>query len=175
MTSPKTAVPAAQSVQKPTFGQTLQKLRNTKSFRIGFLAVLFLILLAMYFIGGKMKGLLLVLMVVVLGAIGLQATDYDLDLETLWKSGNIQESRVEAKNGVKIIGTACQSNNLNCADFATQGDAQAKYETCGDKIAKDNKQDRAAIRSLDIYGLDKDKDGTVCESLKRGVSPAVAQ
>lgn len=45
---------------------------------------------------------------------------------------------------------------------------------CGDKIAADNKQDRSAVRSLDIYGLDKDKDGIVCEALRKGAAPAVA-
>lgn len=76
----------ATPTKKPTIKDTLQKLRYTKSARVAVLAVLFIILLAMYFIGGKMKGLLLVLMVVVLSAIGLQLTDYDLDLETLWKT-----------------------------------------------------------------------------------------
>jgi hypothetical protein len=36
-------------------------------------------------------------MVIVGGAIGLQVADYDLDIETLWKTGSFSESRVELK------------------------------------------------------------------------------
>lgn len=155
---------------KSSFKQTLTKLRYTKSVRVAVLCLLFVILLAMYFIGEKMKWLLLVLIVVVIGALGLQLTDYDVDLETLWKTGSVQESRVELKDGLKIIGSSCQSNNLNCADFSTQQEAQAKYEMCADKIATDNKTETTAVRNLDIYGLDKDKDGIVCEALQRGAA-----
>ena len=105
-----------------------------------------------------------------IGALGLQLTDYDVDLETLWKTGSVQESRVELKDGLKIIGSSCQSNNLNCADFSTQQEAQTKYEMCAEKIATDNKTETTAVRNLDIYGLDKDKDGIVCEALQRGAA-----
>ena len=170
-----TASMSAAPAHKPTFKETMTKLRYTKSVRVAVLAVLFLILLAMYFIGGKMKWLLLVLMVVVLGALGMQITDYDLDLETLWKTGSVQESRVETKRGVKVIGSACVWDNLNCSNFASQTEAQAKYEMCADKIASDNNKDKAAVRNLDVYGLDGDKDGVVCEALQKGNDQTTTQ
>ena len=95
----------------------------------------------------------------------MQLTDYDLDLETLWNTGSIQESRVELKKGMKIIGSECVSDTVNCSNFATQTEAQAKYEACAAKISADN--DGKDAKSLDVYGLDKDKDGIVCEHLAK--------
>lgn len=87
-----------------------------------------------------------------------------MDLATLWETGSFAESRVEQRKGVKIIGTECISDNINCDYFATQGEAQAKYEACAAKIASDN-QLNDEIENLDVYGLDGDKDGIVCEHL----------
>lgn len=149
-----------------TFRELLQKRRNTKSVRVGLLLLLLLVLLALYFIGGKMKTLLLVLVVLVLTALGLQLTNYDIDLGTLWQTWSLSESRVEQRNGLSIIWSACTTDNLNCADFATQTQAQETYELCASKIARDNKLSSAEeVKSLDIYGLDGDKDGKVCEHL----------
>lgn len=46
----------------------------------------------------------------------------------------------------------CSYNAYNCSDFATHAEAQATYEYCG------------GINN-DIHGLDRDKDGSACESL----------
>ena len=66
---------------------------------------------------------------------------------------------------MKIFGADCASNNLNCPDFTTQSEAQEKYAYCADKIAADNDTTGEIVRSIDVYGLDRDKDGTVCEVL----------
>jgi FlaG/FlaF family flagellin (archaellin) len=117
-----------------------------------------------------MKTLLIVLMVILAGAIGVEVSNYDIDLGRLRDTGNIQESRVQTKNGVRIFGN-CVSDNLNCANFKTQWEAQAKYEQCAEQIRVDNKKsDTNEIKNLDIYGLDKDKDGTVCESLPKSAN-----
>lgn len=47
-------------------------------------------------------------------------------------------------------GYVCSYNAYNCADFATQAEAQATFEGCGGG-------------SNDIHKLDGDKDGRVCE------------
>ena len=146
---------------------TLQKARNTKSIRLIFIGILIVILLALYFFRGKSKGLLLVLIVVALGAFGLEVANYDIDLQRLRDTGSVQESRVEHKNGLSIFGSTCISDNLNCANFTTQAEAQTKYEACAEQIAADNAgSDKEKVKSLDIYGLDGDNDGTVCEHLK---------
>jgi len=46
----------------------------------------------------------------------------------------------------------CSYNAYNCSDFATHAEAQSVYEYCGGV-------------SNDIHGLDRDKDGSACESL----------
>lgn len=71
---------------------------------------------------------------------------------------------------MKIFGETCASNNLNCSDFKTQGEAQAKYDSCADKIASDNDTTKEQVRSVDVYGLDHDKDGIVCEALRKTVT-----
>ena len=47
----------------------------------------------------------------------------------------------------------CERNNLNCADFSTQSNAQACYDYC------------LAQTGSDIHKLDGGGDGIVCESL----------
>jgi hypothetical protein len=64
--------------------------------------------------------------------------DYDLDLGTLRDTGSIEDSRVESKNGIKLVGK-CLSNNLNCSNFDTQSEAQALYEDCAEQIIENNK------------------------------------
>ncbi len=150
-----------------------QKARYNRTVRTVVLVVLLAILLAMYFFRGKMKGLLLWLIIVITLALGIHIADYDLDLWTLFRTGSLTESRVETKKWVKIIGSECNSNNLNCADFKTQPEAQEKYEYCADKIASDNVwTDKDAVKKLDIYGLDWDKDWTVCEALPKWAAVA---
>lgn len=56
--------------------------------------------------------------------------------------------------------------DLNCSNFSSQPEAQAKYDQCANEIASYNDGiDMSKIKSLDIYRLDGDKDGTVCEAL----------
>lgn len=49
----------------------------------------------------------------------------------------------------------CSQNTYNCADFSTQEEAQAVYDSC-----KSENPDKA-----DIHGLDGDGNGLACESL----------
>jgi len=108
-----------------------------------------------------------------LAAIGIQSFDYDLDLATLWETGSIKESRVQhTKDGVVLKGDCVKpagkasDYDLNCSNFATQAEAQAKYDACAAQIAKDNRGlDRSQVVSLDVYGLDGNKNGVVCEAL----------
>lgn len=155
---------------------TINKYRYNRNLRTIVLVVLLLIVLAMLLFRGKMKWLLLVLLVVIVWALWLHIADYDLDLWTLIKTGSVTESRVETKKWVKIIGSECLTNNLNCSNFASQGDAQEKYNFCADKIAADNVwQTSDSVRRLDVFGLDGDKDGVVCEALPKNEAPAVAE
>jgi hypothetical protein len=132
-----------------------------------------LIVILLLIFWGKAKGVLLAILVILFVALGLQVADYDVDLGKLWETGgNIEESRVMQKDGLKVFGSQCITNNLNCDNFQTQGEAQAKYDTCAEQIARDNNVDGARVRSVDVFGLDKDKDGIVCEALPKGLSTA---
>jgi hypothetical protein len=74
---------------------------------------------------------------------------------------------------VKPIGRYSDAD-LDCANFKTQDEAQAKYESCANEVAKYNEgKTPSQIKSLDIYGLDGNKNGIVCESLPRGALPAM--
>ncbi len=158
----------------------LQKARNTKSTRIWFLVALGVILFILWWIGKIKTGFAIGLGIILLAAIGIQTFDYDLDLGTLWKTGNIQESRVQkTKDGIKLMGSCvkAQSNtkkdDLNCSNFKTQEEAQAKYDSCAEQISSNNAgKSVAQIKSLDIYGLDGNKNGVVCEALPR-IQPAL--
>lgn len=145
---------------------TIQKYRYNRNVRTVVLVVLLLILLAMLLFRGKMKWLILALIVLVGIALGLHIADYDLDIGTLIKTASFEQSRVETKKWVKIVWSDCITNNLNCANFATQPQAQAKYEYCANKIATNNNHvSKDEIKNLDVYGLDGDNDGIVCEAL----------
>jgi hypothetical protein len=66
---------------------------------------------------------------------------------------------------VKPVGKA-DVYDLNGSNFSTQAEAQEKYDYCAEQIASNNKGlDRAKVMSLDVYGLDGNKNGIVCEAL----------
>ncbi len=157
----------------------LQKARNTKSTRIWFLVGIGVILFVLWWMGKIKTGFAIGLGIIILAAIGIQTLNYDLDLATLWKTGDIQESRVEhTKSGIKLMGSCVlpvkgDVNDLNCDNFRTQEEAQTKYETCATQVASYNAgKSPTDIKNLDIYGLDGNKNGVVCEALPR-IKPAL--
>ncbi len=151
----------------------LEKARNTKSTRLWFLVLLAVIIFALWWLKIIKTWFAIWLGIVVLAAIGIQTFDYDLDLQTLWKTGNIAESRVQhTSDGIKLMGSCVKpvgqnsTDDLDCANFTTQLQAQAKYDTCASQIALYNTGKTSdQIKSLDIYGLDGNKNGIVCEAL----------
>ena len=149
-----------------------QKARNTKSTRLWFLVLLAVIVFVLRWMKIIKTGFAIGLGLIVLAALGVQAMDYDLDLQTLRNTGNIQESRVQhTKDGIKLMGSCVKAAgkstaDLNCANFKTQPEAQAKYDECANQIASYNAGKTAAeIKNLDIYGLDGNNNGIVCEAL----------
>ncbi|MFW5432634.1 MAG: hypothetical protein ACKE5M_04970 [Methylophilaceae bacterium] len=152
---------------------SLQKIRNTKSTRLWFLVLLVVIVIALYMMGIIKKGFAIGIGILLLGAIGIQSFDYDLDLATLWSTGSVKESRVQhTKDGVVLKGDCVKPTgksdayDLDCDNFKTQAEAQQKYDYCAAQIAENNNGlDKAKIMSLDVYGLDRNKNGIVCEAL----------
>ncbi len=112
----------------------------------------------------------IVILVLLAIALGLEGFDYDADLGKLWETGSYSESRVETVkdaegNSIRLITGECNRKefDLNCKDFASQEEAQAKYNYCAEIVAKNNPD--IDTKKLDIYGLDGDNDGIVCEAL----------
>ncbi|PID87640.1 hypothetical protein CSB07_00460 [Candidatus Gracilibacteria bacterium] len=147
--------------------------RNSKKCRMGFIALLMSIVILLLLFWGKAKTMLFVILVLLAIAIGLEGFDYDADLKKLWETGNYNESRVETikdsdGNTIKLITGNCNSKefDLNCKDFATQGEAQDKYDECAYKIKQSNPEIKD-LNKLDIYGLDGNNNGIVCEFLPK--------
>jgi len=114
--------------------------------------------------------MLIVILILLAMAMGLEWYNGDADLGKLWETGSYSESRVETVkdsegNSVRLITGVCNSNDfdLNCADFTTQGEAQAKYDACAKEVEENNPG--IDTRKLDIYGLDGNNNGIVCEAL----------
>jgi len=153
--------------------ETSEKTQSTKSIRIGFMIGLAVILFILWWLKIIKTGFAIGIGILILAAIGIETFNYDLDLGKLWETGNIAESRVShTKDGIKLMGVCAIPKkwewDLNCSNFTTQEEAQAKYEQCATEIASYNEWlDQKKIKSLDIYRLDGDKDGIVCEALRK--------
>ena len=96
-------------------------------------------------------------------AVGLEINDTDFDLKKLWETGSLKESllaRDEDGNLTTNPNVFCKAQeenfyNFNCKDFVTQEEAQKIYEVCkGEKEG-------------DVFGLDGNNNGIVCESLPK--------
>jgi hypothetical protein len=130
--------------------------------------MLIVILLLIFWKKGTIA--LMVILVLLAIALGLEGFDYDADLGKLWETGSYSESRVETikdsdGNSVRLITGNCNRKefDLNCSDFSTQADAQAKYNQCANEIEANNPG--IDVKKLDIYGLDGNNNGIVCEAL----------
>jgi len=137
------------------------------------IAGLIFIVLALLVFWGKAKAALIAILVLLAIAFAVEWYDYDADLGKLWETGSYQESRVETikdseGNSLRIITGNCNSKefDLNCDDFTTQAEAQTKYNECADEVAENNPG--IDMSKFDIYGLDGNNNGVVCEALPAG-------
>lgn len=103
------------------------------------------------------KGILGLVIIVLLGALGLEVTNNDFDLGALLRGDSLSEAKMERDADGNLTGLiqACgdeAKDEYNCDDFTTQEEAQAKYEQC-------------VADGRDVNRLDGDKDGVACEAL----------
>lgn len=152
------------------FKDSLKKCRDSKKCRMTVIWVLMALVLLLLIFWGKAKGLLIVALVLLAIAMWLEGFDYDADLQKLWETKSYAESRVERVtdsewNSVTLITGTCNRKefDLNCDDFDTQEDAQNQYDICADSIQADNPN--VDLSKIDIYGLDGNNNGIVCEAL----------
>ena len=130
-------------------------LRRSKKTRLILMVVLLLILGVMYFTMEKFRIWIIGLAVVVLVGLGFELSGTDYDLGKVIETGSFSESKVEqTENGTWLIGECKKKANFNCDNFEYQDEAQDLFNACG------------GVEN-DIHGLDRDKDGIVCESNKK--------
>lgn len=108
------------------------------------------------------KGIVGVIIVLLLGALGLEVSGTDFDLGTLINGGSLKDATMQRDESGNLtgltMGQLCgdeQKDEYNCSDFATQPEAQAKMDEC-------------LASGKDVNRLDGDKDGVACESLPKG-------
>ncbi len=113
------------------------------------------------------KGILIGILVLLLGAFGLEASNTDFDLGKLLGGSSLEEAKMVRDKEGNIIFFDKEGNettdpnkgkkaqDYNCDDFSTQPEAQAFFIKVGG-------------RGNDLYRLDGDKDGVACESLPKG-------
>lgn len=131
--------------------------RRSKNVRLAIIIGLLLVVAVIAFFFEKTRMWMLGIGIVLLAALGLEATNTDVDLGKLMETGSVTESMVDRdEDGNAIYGAMCEQNVYNCSDFATQEEAQEVYNTCN---TPDNR---------DRHGLDRDGDGVACQSLPSG-------
>lgn len=113
------------------------------------------------------KPVLLVILAILAGAFGLEATSNDFDLGKLLGGSSVQESKVARDESGNVVyfdkegnitsdsSKGKKASDYNCDDFSTEPEAQKFFEKVGGT-------------GNDLYRLDGDKDGEACESLPNG-------
>lgn len=142
----------------------LEKIRSSHKGRLWVIGGLIVLCVALFFFikGTTAKIILGVVIALLLGAFGMEATQNDYDVQKLIETKSFSESKIErdATTGNIInIDTFCNAEKLdyNCSDFKTQAEAMTVYKRCGE-----------LGKNMDVFRLDGDKDGLVCESLPKG-------
>lgn len=159
----------------------MQNLRNNKKVRLAVVALLIVLVIVLYFrnidtenlttkegISGELqenykpdtweKKILLGVFAVLGGTLGMEATETDYDLGKLVKGEGLAGSKVLRDKEGNVVTDATKgkpTNDYNCDDFDTVGEAQRFYTNAGGV-------------SEDTNRLDGDKDGEACESLPKG-------
>ncbi len=151
----------------------MRNCRNSKKCRMGIIITLMIVVVILWFVWEKARIAWTLALIMLAIALGIEGYDYDIDLGKYWETKSYSESRVESVkdadgNSYRIITGTCNTKefDLNCDDFPTQEAAQIKYQECADLVASENPG--IDTRKLDIYGLDRDNDGKVCEVLPVG-------
>lgn len=100
-----------------------------------------------------LKPILGVVLALMVGAFGLEATNNDFDLGKLLSGSSLSESKVmRDKEGNVVTDGGKYTDEYNCSDFSTREEAQRFFDNAGGV-------------SKDTNGLDGDNDGEACESL----------
>ena len=131
--------------------------RQSKKVRLIVIIGLLVIVALLAIFVKKLRLWMIGIAVVLLAALGMEASNTDIDLGKLISGESVQDSMIKRDvSGNPIFGATCEENVYNCGDFKTQGEAQEVYDTCH------------TSENIDRHGLDKDGDGVACQSLPKG-------
>ncbi|HUQ85118.1 MAG TPA: excalibur calcium-binding domain-containing protein [Candidatus Limnocylindrales bacterium] len=101
------------------------------------------------------KGILIAVLALLLGAFGLEASNNDFDMGSLISGKSLSESKVlRDKDGNVVESGGKYTDEYNCDDFETQPQAQKFFTKAGGP-------------SKDTNRLDGDNDKEACESLRK--------
>lgn len=102
------------------------------------------------------------LIAILLGAGYMETKNTDYDVAKLAKTGSFEKAKLKRNEKGDLVNVVefCNAKEIdyNCKDFRTQAEAMEVYNQC-----------KRSGKNMDAYGLDRDKDGKVCESLPLGV------
>ena len=139
-------------------------IRQSHKARLWIIGGLLVVAIALFFFvkGTVAKVILGVVIALLLGAFGMEASKTDYDMSTLTETGSFAAAKIErdASGNLTNVDGFCNAEQIdyNCSDFKTQPEAQSVYDRC-----------QQLGKNMDMYRLDGDKDGNVCEALPVGV------
>lgn len=138
-------------------------LPNSKKARLWIIGGLIAVAVTMLFFvkGTAAKVVLGVVIAALLAAFGMEATNHDYDVKKAVQTHSLSAAKIERdpQGNVVNVDAFCnaQEADYNCSDFKTQPEAQSVYDRC-----------KTLGKNMDVYGLDGNKNGIVCESLPKG-------
>lgn len=134
----------------------------------GLLAVAVLVFI--FIKGTWAKVIVGVVIAILLGAFGMEASKHDYDVATLVKTGSFSAAQIQRDESGNLdpvsVDAFCnaEQQDYNCSDFKTQPEAQSVYDRC-----------KTLGKNMDVYHLDGDHDGMVCEALPKGTRATPAR
>jgi hypothetical protein len=137
-----------------------QDIRSSKKARLWIIGILIaLAVAALFFVKATWAKVAVgAVIAVLLLAFGMEATNHDYDVQKLVETKSFAASKIERdeKGNLTNVDAFCNAkeSDYNCTDFKTQAEAMTVYNRC-----------KTLGKNMDVYGLDRDHDGKVCESL----------
>ncbi len=135
-------------------------IRSSKKARLTIIGILIAVAAFLFFTtkNATAKAILGGMIALLMVSFGMEATNRDYDVGTLSKTGSFEAAKIQRdeKGNLINIDGFCNAKKLdyNCSDFKTQEEAMKVYNRCKD-----------LGKNMDLFGLDGDKDGKVCEAL----------
>jgi uncharacterized membrane protein YraQ (UPF0718 family) len=137
---------------------------NSHKGRLWIIGILIAIAVAAFFFvkSTAAKVVLGIVFAVLAGAFGMEMKQTDYDLGKAIQTGSLSAAKIERDSNGNLVAASvdafcsAQEKDYNCADFTSQPEAQQVYDRC-----------KTLGQNMDVYHLDGDKDGVVCESLPK--------